>query len=45
MDILYNGATKDTCLLGYSDADYAGDLDTRRSTSGYLFMLSNGAVT
>jgi hypothetical protein len=31
-------------LIGYSDADYAGDLDTRRSTTGYVFILSGGAV-
>ncbi|KAJ0434592.1 putative RNA-directed DNA polymerase [Helianthus annuus] len=32
-------------LVGYCDADYAGDLDTRRSTTGYVFMLGKGAVT
>lgn len=32
-------------LVAYSDSDYAGDLDDRRSTSGYSFMLSNGAVS
>jgi hypothetical protein len=32
-------------LVGYSDADYAGDPDTRRSTSGYVFILNGGAVT
>ena len=32
-------------LIGYSDADFAGDMDTRRSTTGYVFMLSNGAIT
>jgi hypothetical protein len=31
-------------LLGYSDADYAGDPIKRRSTSGYLFMNAGGAV-
>lgn len=25
-------------LVGFSDADYAGDLETRRSTSGFIFM-------
>ncbi|PRQ55909.1 putative RNA-directed DNA polymerase [Rosa chinensis] len=27
-------------LVGFTDSDYAGDLDDRRSTSGYVFMLS-----
>uniref|UniRef100_A0AAV1U2G4 RxLR effector candidate protein n=1 Tax=Peronospora matthiolae TaxID=2874970 RepID=A0AAV1U2G4_9STRA len=31
-------------LLGYSDADWAGDIDTRRSTSGYVFVLHNGCI-
>jgi hypothetical protein len=29
-------------LTGYADADYAGDKDNRRSTSGYAFTLSHG---
>lgn len=32
-------------LIGYSDSDYAADVDTRRSTSGYIFKLSNGPIT
>ncbi len=32
-------------LIGYSDADYAGDCDTRRSTSGFVFVLNGAAVT
>jgi hypothetical protein len=32
-------------LEGYSDTDWAGDLDTRRSTTGYVVMLNNGAIT
>eukprot|EP01119_Soliformovum_irregulare_P002841 TRINITY_DN1309_c0_g2_i1.p1 TRINITY_DN1309_c0_g2~~TRINITY_DN1309_c0_g2_i1.p1 ORF type:complete len:1074 (-),score=203.85 TRINITY_DN1309_c0_g2_i1:206-3268(-) len=30
-------------LHGYSDADWAGDMETRRSTTGYVF-LNNGAA-
>ena len=30
---------------GYVDADYAGELDTRRSTTGYVFILAGGAIS
>jgi hypothetical protein len=32
-------------LLGYCDADYAGDQDTRRSTTGYVFTVGGGAIS
>ena len=32
-------------LRGYSDSDWAGDPDTRRSTNGYVFMLNGGAIS
>ena len=32
-------------LIGYSDADWAGDTDDRHSTSGVLFKLSGGAIS
>ncbi|XP_038978292.1 secreted RxLR effector protein 161-like [Phoenix dactylifera] len=32
-------------LSGYSDADWSGDLDERKSTSGYVFLLNNGAIS
>ncbi|CAH1109761.1 unnamed protein product [Psylliodes chrysocephalus] len=32
-------------LFGYSDSDYAGDADTRLSTTGYLFKIGNGPVS
>ena len=31
--------------MGYTDADWAGDPDTRRSTSGYLFNLGSAAIS
>jgi hypothetical protein len=32
-------------LQGWSDSNYAGDLDDRKSTSGYVFMLGTGAIS
>ena len=32
-------------LIGYSDADWANDVDDRHSITGTLFMMSNGAVS
>lgn len=32
-------------LIGYSDADWAGDMDDRHSTSGNVFSLACGAVS
>lgn len=37
--------TTDNNLIGYTDADWAYDIDKRRSCTGYVFQLSNGAVT
>ena len=31
--------------MAYVDADYGGCRDTRRSTSGYVFIMAGGAVT
>jgi len=31
-------------LKGFTDADMAGDLDGRKSTSGYLFTFAGGCV-
>ncbi|XP_040862747.1 secreted RxLR effector protein 161-like [Glycine max] len=32
-------------IIGYSDSDFTGGLDSLRSTSGYIFMLVGGAVS
>lgn len=32
-------------LIGYLDADWGGDLNDRKSTSGYIFKVSGGSVS
>ena len=32
-------------LVGYTDADWGGDIDERKSTSSYAFLLSRGAIS
>ncbi|KAM2077718.1 hypothetical protein ACFX1R_025466 [Malus domestica] len=33
------------CVVGYVDSDYAGDLDKRRSTTGFVFIIAGGPVS
>ena len=32
-------------IRGYSDTDFAGDKDDRKSMSGYVFTLAGGAIS
>ncbi|KAM2426822.1 hypothetical protein ACFXTH_000984 [Malus domestica] len=36
---------EDCKLIGYCNADFAGDHDTRRSTTGYVFRIGYGVVS
>ena len=36
---------KDFTLVGYSDADFAGDIDNRTSTFGYLMNLGSATIS
>ncbi|POM67427.1 RxLR effector candidate protein, partial [Phytophthora palmivora] len=42
--LVFNGGIKGE-LVGYADANWAGDLDTRRSTTGYVFFLNGSAIS
>ena len=37
--------SQELSVKGFTDSDYAGDLDNRRSTSGHVFTLAGGAVS
>ena len=41
--ITFDGSSDEVC--GYVDSDFAGDLDKRRSTSGYVFTLVGGPIS
>ncbi|CAJ2660326.1 unnamed protein product [Trifolium pratense] len=43
--VLYKKTSDELQLSAWTDSDYAGDLDDRKSTSGYLFMLGSGAIS
>ncbi|XP_031111850.1 secreted RxLR effector protein 161-like [Ipomoea triloba] len=32
-------------VIGYSDSDFAGCVDSRKSTSGYIFIMASGAIS
>jgi hypothetical protein len=42
LGLVFGGGTG---LVGFCDADYAGDVDTRRSTTAYVFLLNGGAIS
>ena len=42
--ITYDGG-KNSSLIGYSDADWGENRDNWRSTTGYVFLMADGAVT
>ena len=41
----FSANNKEGILHGYSDADWTGDIDTCRSTSGYVFKVTNTTVS
>jgi len=44
--IHYNRATSTQAIVeGFSDSDFASDVDTRRSTSGYAFLYNDSAIS
>jgi len=43
--IYYKSNAKTNCLQAYCDADFAGDQETRRSTTGYIIYYGGGAVS
>lgn len=44
MGLYYSSSVEDD-LVGYSDSDWAGDCDDRRSVSGYMFKLCGAPIS
>ncbi len=44
MKLQFN-ATPSKEVLGYCDVDWGGDLEDRRSTIGFVFMIGGGAIS
>lgn len=42
--IFYKRGVKEN-LFGFCDSNYAGDVDDRKSTSGFVFIMSSGAIS
>ena len=42
--ILYTTSKKSE-LIGYTENDWAGSIDDRKSTSGYVFHMGSGAIS
>ncbi len=45
LGITYGGEEGDLIIKGFSDSDWASDHASRKSTSGFVFMLNGGPVS
>ena len=43
--IVFGRSASEPKLIGFSDADWGGCLESRKSTSGYVFQICGGAVS
>uniref|UniRef100_A0A1X7UVM0 Reverse transcriptase Ty1/copia-type domain-containing protein n=1 Tax=Amphimedon queenslandica TaxID=400682 RepID=A0A1X7UVM0_AMPQE len=45
LELKYERSGSNEVMIGFSDADWAGDMDSRCSRTGNLFVMSGGAVS
>jgi len=44
-NVLMYRQTDNLDVIGYSDSDFAGCVDSHKSTSGYIFMMVGGGIS
>ncbi|OIT02422.1 retrovirus-related pol polyprotein from transposon tnt 1-94 [Nicotiana attenuata] len=42
---LFYSSSSDFSLMGFCDSDYAGDIDDRKSTTGFVFFLGDSVIS
>ena len=42
--LFYNGQSSPPRLIGFTDADYGGDLDDRKNRTGFVYTLGSAAI-
>lgn len=45
LGLFYHSSTNNFGVFGYSDSDWGGDMDDRKSTSGFAFYMGDTAFT
>ena len=45
LGLYYNCNNNNNILKGYCDSDWGGDINTRRSTSGFIFFYNNNLIS
>ena len=45
LGLFYDCSQTNGSVLGYTDADWGGDTTSRKSTSGYIFLLNNNMIS
>jgi hypothetical protein len=45
LGLTYQSTSNDPIIIGYTDADWGGDISTRRSTTGYLYLFLGASLS
>ena len=42
---IFYSSSQDLKLVGYCDSDFTGDINDRKSTTGFIFLMGNNAIS